>query len=1655
MSLFASFALPAVAAGAAVAAVGLPILVHLLSRQRFRVVEWAAMRFLLTAQKRHHRRIDHWLLLALRILALVLPLAAMCAVAPWAESVWQSISPGAAETVSNAPRTHHVLVLDASLSLTARAGDESRFEKQMGLVEGAIRNGNPGDGYTLIVLAGHAQAVVPGPSTDAEKVQTELRTVRPTHGNADLVSALTLVADTLNRSPRQYPRRQVTFFTDLQRTAWSPALPAGEKPAPEAWQTILAKADVACVDVARADSDNLAVIGVDLDDPLPLVDAPASVKVTLQNFGRTDKRQVRVELSLGRPSTGETRLLPVEQRSIEVLPAGDKVAITFSLDGGARFRTPGVHLIQAKLVDGDDLPADDMRTLAVDVREGLSCVLVNGKPAGEPLRRGTEYLFEALDPAGKRVAGNPARPKVVSLAEFADPALSDLSAVDCVFLCDVPTFTPSQVARLEAVLARGGGVVIGLGPNAAANAEVYNRMLFDNGKGMLPGRILLVEDAGSDSQGFRLVGDEDAFRRPPLDAFRDDNARAGLTGVPFQKFVRLDAPADGRGRRVLSFVPAGPAKPDAKPAPALIDLPRNRGRVVVYASTFNSDWTDWPVLPSYLPFVHELLRHAATGPDRHTVRVGEPIEDFLPPSLVGGTAAVTGPDGIAAKIPIAVGDDAGLVRFPDTVYSGLYRVVAAGVIDRPFAVNVPETAPGGGSESDLRRIDPAELKTLSPGVQVVERPEEVKIQSADGSIVVTTPRPHGPTLARWLVSLALLALVLETWYAWRIGPARAAGIVDRDGGAERGRSVRRWIRSALGFVPLAAAGLVLFAIFHAQTTGHFLGFLPEQWRLRLETAAGVPAASPGEGTRWRLESFPAYLRNALDDRRLVWGLAAAALVVVGLTYRLETRAVGRFRRIAVPLLIRAGVLLLAFFVLLPQARLAFDREGWPDVAILLDTSASMATKDDLNDPDVRRKADELKKVEGLAEADRLRLAKALILRKDADWLTRLLSERQFKVHVYSLADQARLVASLDEEGDVAEAKKAVEKLPADGESSRLGDGILAVLKAFRGGSLVGVVAFTDGQVTAGDDLPKAGREAARANVPLYLVGLGDAVELPDLALSDLRADETVMKNDTLVVDVRLTAKGPPPSGALPVVLFERVNGKKVERARAVVRPDPSGKPVPVTLRHAPAEAGEKTYIVEVPGQPGETELTNNTIERVVVVTESRRLKVLLVDGLVRYEFRFTKVLLERETEAVRGNKSIDLNALLVDAHPDYATQDKSALRTFPTRSELFEYDVVILGDVDPKQFPRPAQTFKDLSEFVTLRGGGLVVVAGEHATPHKLFDTPLADVLPIVRNGTQRPTPEDTPISDGYRPKLTATGQQHPLFRFVADETENAKVWANLKPLLWHATGYKRKLSAEVLAVHPDKLAEGGEHFPLVLQQFAGLGRCVFLGFDETWRWRFRLDEEKFNQFWVQAVRVLARNRLARAELRTDRQTAYRRDDPIKLTLRFPDDAPPPDEKSGVRLTAERSPPRNPDGTAGAGPTETQTVKLAKVDGTRATYTATLTRTPEGEYRFWLSEPAVPGTKPRAEARVLPPPGERDRLEMNRAELTKASAESRGKFYTLADADTLIDDLPDAERVPLDQPCPPVPVWNHEGMFGLLAVLLVTEWILRRRERLV
>jgi len=235
-----------------------------------------------------------------------------------------------------------------------------------------------------------------------------------------------------------------------------------------------------------------------------------------------------------------------------------------------------------------------------------------------------------------------------------------------------------------------------------------------------------------------------------------------------------------------------------------------------------------------------------------------------------------------------------------------------------------------------------------------------------------------------------------------------------------------------------------------------------------------------------------------------------------------------------------------------------------------------------------------------------------------------------------------------------------------------------------------------------------------------------------------------------------------------------------------------------------------------------------------------------------------------------------------------------------------------------------------------------------------------------------------------------------------------------------------------------------GKH-PLVVCQFVGAGRTMFFGFNETWRWRWREEEKHFNEFWIHTVRYLARSRQGRVELRLNKDKPYQRGEHITVTVRYPDDAPIPPDDLDVRVAVLNKDTQ-----------ERTTLKLAHVKGKPGTFEAVLTRTPVGHYEFSLKMPTVPGgPQPQAEASVIAPPGELQRTRMNQGEMEEAAQESHGRFYTLAEADQLLEDLPSGTRMTLNAPGPPALIWNHALLLVVALLFLSAEWILRKRYHLL
>jgi hypothetical protein len=1662
----------------------IPVIIHLLNRRRFKVIQWAAMRFLLAAQKKNTRklRIEQLLLLICRCLIVTLLALAMIAVTPWAEAGWRAAFPDAAVGVqASSVRTHKILVIDGSLSMDLKQGDQTCFAKALDMARKIIKDSPGGDAYSLILMANPPRRIVGEPSEDARKVLAEIDKLRLPHGTADVPATLNQIESLLSASPGKFHAREIYFITDLQASTWL-------APQPAALTTVLEKIrssgkghnSLYFVNVGGEAVSNLAVTNVTLADEMATTGRLTTILATLHNYG-TDTGEKIVKLLVGKvgkeAADGALQMVEAQTSLVKIERNADTpVAFTY------KFPSPGDYVLQVQ-VAGDSLGLDDTRTVVVTVKKDIPVLLVNGKPAGDPFDQATEWVRLSLNPFDERVETSALfRPKVITPTQWADETAGDLTPYDCVFLCDLPSVTLLEAKRLERHVRRGGGLVICLGPQVQPGE--YNRSMYrlENNPvpPLLPASLVSVQKIEGDSPfQFRLAVEADSDRTPPISAFRGANDQASLLTPRFKSFFQVKELASGvKPRRILSFetevIPGkekqagtlvrplgGPAilewnppateprKPGDPPFPA-----RMRGKSILVTTSVNAQWGNWPASPSFPALMNELALFATAGRLREqAIEVGQPLELFLATPDGGTEGTILTPDGRTETARTVNLDEASVLRYFDTDVSGLYRITIGNPKrEYPFAVNVPTSAIPTESESNLTRATEDELARVYGEIKVATDPAAIVRDPIEGTEVEVVYRPIGTAIAKWVLIACFVLILLEVVIAWLFGHYSSVALLEEPKTPRP--AWQTWTLRIAPVVLLLLVAVIGGALLHDAYTGDFLGFLPGSLRQGVEAMSGVPAPATGEESHWRLE-YQSYLGyGGSADVWIGTAIGLAVLALVWSVYRREGRGV-TFGQQLVLTTLRLAIVLLMLVVFLPQLRLWFERQGWPDVVVLIDDSQSMSAVDRYRDPRVQEAANTLLKNANLTEGDRLKLAQLLLTQKSPDWLGNLMQQKKVRLHIYHCSIRAHRIKDAITQLELDGIRESINGLKAEpsNDSSQLGAAVRQVINDFRGSSLSAIVMLTDGVTTEGEDLAKVSNYARQMQVPLFFIGLGDAHDVRDVSLQDLQVEDSCYVNDRLVFELRVNATGYE-SMQVPVSLFEKgkEDGEPLDKQQVTL--DGTGKPVKVRLTHIPKTPGEKVFVVKTPVLPDEVDKDNNRLERQVSVRETKLIKVLYAEGYRRYEYHFVKTLLERESNRIKGNKTIDLKVWLQEADPAHAGQDASAINELPTRKELELFDVVLLGDVDPRGGRDPQRTeefLKSLADFVREKGGGLLVMAGERFTPRAYRDTPLRDILPIEMPAGAKQQDVDVAILDPYRPELTPTGRVHPIFRFSPDERENDEIWGHLKEMYFYADGFTPKRAAEILATHPKakiEEKEGSPKIPLVLQQFVGAGRCMFFGFHETWRWGHREDLGRFNQFWVQTVRYLSRSRLGRIDLRLDRQTNYRRGEPIKVMVRFPDDSPPPPEGTEVKVMVERRLPNK-------GEAQTRTLTLSKVEGSRASFEAILTQTPEGEYNFWLTLPVVPEPRPHAECKVIAPPGEMYGLRLNQGELEQAAEQSGGKYFSLADADKVVAALPDGNRVTLSSSGPPWLMWTYPLLFLLAILLFTTEWLWRKRLSLL
>ncbi len=354
-------------------------------------------------------------------------------------------------------------------------------------------------------------------------------------------------------------------------------------------------------------------------------------------------------------------------------------------------------------------------------------------------------------------------------------------------------------------------------------------------------------------------------------------------------------------------------------------------------------------------------------------------------------------------------------------------------------------------------------------------------------------------------------------------------------------------------------------------------------------------------------------------------------------------------------------------------------------------------------------------------------------RPDPDWLKTLLTKQDVRLHIYHCSGRLHRLADVTRSEELGAAADAISDLKAEpkNDSTQLGAAVRQVLAEYNAASLAAVVVLTDGVTTEGESLDHASDFAKDQGVPLFFVGVGDANDVRNLRLHDLQAVDSVYVNDRILFELTLTGVGYP-GLTVPVTLKEKGKDAVLDKKEVTL---PAGNDdVKVQLEYKPTEPGERTFVIETPlparrgrqgGQPPRA--------------QGLRPRGQAHQGAVRRGLPALRVPLPQDAAGARerpdpGQQEHRPQGGAAERRPG-ASRPRTAppWRRSRRKEELKAYDVIILGDVDPrpKDDNKMTEHLKDIAEWVTEHGGGLLMIAGERYAPFYYKDSPLKDVLPV------------------------------------------------------------------------------------------------------------------------------------------------------------------------------------------------------------------------------------------------------------------------------------------------------------------------------------
>lgn len=722
---------------------------------------------------------------------------------------------------------------------------------------------------------------------------------------------------------------------------------------------------------------------------------------------------------------------------------------------------------------------------------------------------------------------------------------------------------------------------------------------------------------------------------------------------------------------------------------------------------------------------------------------------------------------------------------------------------------------------------------------------------------------------------------------------------------------------------------------------------------------------------------------------------------------------------------RAGTLLKSVMALLRFATLvtiAWMLCGWfalryktekPEIVFLLDRSGSMAT------PDAQMRSET--QVEGGQRLSRIEAVETAFRENRKAFEEKL--ESQYQLRWYSAAEDAAIATSFFRE--------SASSADALGESSRLGEALRQVVERQTARGTAAIVFVSDGINTAGTELLDAAQYAKEARIPVYACLVGQEEAIPDVRLAELKLDPQVYLGDRIIAEFSVVGTNLT-STTVSVRLLDADSQQVLDTTE--VQFDDAQASEAARLSFVPARSGVQRLVIEADSILEELDKSNNQLTAEVEVRD-KTIRVLLLHDQPSYEFRFLKSFLDRSQQIGGAASSFALTSVLQESDADYVRQDPSAERLVPSSYEqIAEFDVFIVGPFNPTLVSRRAQ--ENIFEAVTSAGAGCIFVYGSGDPQRDLLGWPLAKLLPMAGSGEGF----SSQVAENMSWDPTPLGLRTPPMQLEDSFELNTRVWGALPGFHSVARVGELKPGAQVLAS-----IQSQPQVPLLITQFAGAGRVAFQATDETFAWTSIGGTDTYHQrYWGQMLRWLGRGRLGKdieqSQLMIEpKQSSFGQ--AVRIEARLGTEFGATELGQSVVVTVDHAEyPR-------------RTLTLSQAELSDRVYQTTVADFGPGLHEALLVQPS--SQTPVSESfTVAAPPGEQADLKADDVSMRGIAEETGGRYFGIQNFKQLLSALPAGSPTRLGT-LPPEPIWNAWWVALLLALFLTTEWLLRRKARML